>query len=155
MLSWFCSTRASSASRLEACWWQLGLALTQAATQGSRGLDLPSPSTAYKMTRTLVANPFSYEGLIVNKVFADGKTYSGTYPASMIYIYILYVLFCQISWSLNDCTSHNWRGNYRLLWPQAVVEGKVEDNDEEDWAVPEMINKMHNSFCDLKQYIIR
>ena len=33
---------------------------------------------AYKMTRTLVANPVSHEGLIVKKLFVDGKTYSGT-----------------------------------------------------------------------------
>ena len=33
---------------------------------------------AYKMTRTLVINPMAYEGLIVKKIFSDGKTYSGT-----------------------------------------------------------------------------
>ncbi len=50
---------------------------------------------AYKMSRTLVHNPISHEGLVVKKLFVDGKTYTGTksifYSAKLFALHIFIV----------------------------------------------------------------
>ena len=102
---------------------------------------------AYKMTRTLVINPTSYEGLIVKKIFSDGKTYRGTisltflvssrYAMSLPYHRVPNItsIVHPISGMITDYYDHKqwWKIKY-------------DDNDEEDWAVIDMKRCVHYSF---------
>jgi hypothetical protein len=53
--------------------------LTEPSSLSDHIIEEERELIAYKiMTRLLVANPVSCEGLIVKKIFVDGKAYSGT-----------------------------------------------------------------------------